>query len=133
MKKTFFISEGILQIFIALGAIVSGLFLIIAPDGSLMRMPLTMLKETPFTNFLIPGIILFTINGLGTLISGWLSFRQHKLAGFAGIFFGLGLIIWIFVQVSLIGGGSWLQYLYFVLGLAELLLGIGIREMKNGE
>jgi hypothetical protein len=133
MRRALFISEGILQFFIAPGAIISGLFMILAPDGSLMKMPLTMLSGTPFRDFLVPGIILFTVNGLGNLLSGVLSFRRHKLAGFAGITFGLGLMIWIFVQVSLIGGGSWLQYLYFGLGMAELLLGIGMREMKKGE
>ena len=37
---------------------------------------------------------------------------------------GLGLMIWIFVQASLIGGGHWLQYLYFALGTAEVSLAV---------
>jgi len=131
MKKTVFVSEGILQLFIGLGAFVCGILMIIKPDGSLMKMPLSMLNGSPFRDFLVPGIILFTINGAGNLYSGFLSFRQHKLAGFGGIFFGLGMMIWIFIQVNMIAGGSWLQYLYFSLGLIELLLGFAIREIER--
>ena len=64
------------------------------------------------------------MNGLGNIVSGILSFKRHKLAGYAGIVFGLALMIWIFVQVSLIGGGHWLQYLYFALGAAEVSLSV---------
>jgi hypothetical protein len=131
MKKTFSLAEGLLQSFIALGAMAGGIFMIIRPDGSLMHMPLDMLKGSPFKDFLIPGIILFSVNGLGNALSSYLSFKQHILAGYAGIFFGMALTIWIFVQVSMIGGGHWLQYLYFSLGILETLLGFGIREKET--
>lgn len=49
----------------------------------------------------------------------------------AGVFFGVGLMIWIFVQVSMIGGGHWLQYSYFFLGLLETLVGFAIREIDG--
>jgi hypothetical protein len=131
VKKMVYYTEGILQFFIALGAIVSGLLMIIIPDGSLMKMPLSMLEGSPFKNFLLPGLILMIINGLGNVFSGILSFRKQKLAGFAGIFFGMGLMIWIFVQVNMIGGGHWLQYLYFSLGIVETLFGFAIREIEK--
>lgn len=131
MKKTIFILLGILQFFIGLGAVAGGFLMIIKPDGSIMDMPPDMLKGSPFRDFLVPGIILFSVNGLGNLFAGIMSFRRLPLAGFAGIFFGLGLMIWIFIQVTMIGGGHWLQYLYFFLGLIELLLGIAVRESKK--
>ncbi len=128
MKKAIFIAEGILQSCIGLSAAPSGLLLIIRPDGSLMEMPVSVLKGSPFSNYLIPGILLFLVMGLGNLAAGIMSFRRRELAGFAGIFFGFALVIWIFIQVSMIGGGHWLQYLYFFLGIAEILLGFAIRE-----
>ena len=90
-----------------------------------------MLDGSPFQDFLIPGIILFTVNGIGNLSAGILSFRRHRLAGWTGIFFGFALMIWIFIQVNMIGGGNWLQYLYFGLGLVEVILGVFIREISN--
>ncbi len=123
--------EGILQLFIGLGAIVCGILMIIQPDGSLFGLPLEMLKGSPFSNFLVPGILLLSVNGLGNVYSAILSFKKHAIAGFAGIFFGLGLIVWLFIQVNMIGGGHWLQYFYFVLGTIELCCGILIREVAN--
>jgi hypothetical protein len=131
MNKFKIIFLGILQLFISLGAITGGLVLIISPDGSIMQLPAVLLDGTPFPNFLIPGLILFTINGLGHLLAGILCFRKSKLAGWSGIFFGFGLMIWIFIQVSLIGGGDPLQYTYFFLGLLESLLGIWIISNKS--
>ncbi|MCX6254898.1 MAG: hypothetical protein NTV31_10545 [Bacteroidia bacterium] len=48
--------------FLALGA------MIISPTGELLRMPLSNLGSSPFSNFLVPGIILFLIIGLLPLI-----------------------------------------------------------------
>jgi hypothetical protein len=94
-------------------------------------MPLDILKSSPFHNFLIPGVILFLVNGVGNIVSAVLCFRIQRIAGFAGMFFGFGLMIWLFVQVSLIGGGHWLQYVYFILGIIQLLLGIAMRELER--
>jgi hypothetical protein len=131
MKKLVFIIEGILQIFIGIGAFISGILLMMNPDGSAFQMPLSMLKGSPFTDFLIPGLILCIVNGAGNIFAGVLSFRKHKFSGFAGIIFGAGLMIWIFMQVSMIGGGHWLQYLYFSLGMLQLLFGFAIREEQR--
>jgi hypothetical protein len=131
MKKAVYVSEGILQLLIGVSALVSGVLMMIVPDGHLMSMPLSMLEGSPFKDFFFPGLILLSVNGLGNIFSGILSLKRHRLAGYAGIVFGLALIIWIFVQVSMIGGGHWLQYLYFCLGMLELLLAIGIREVER--
>ncbi len=45
----------ILHFLLGLGAAISGGFLILAPDGHLMQMPLDMLGNTPFSDFLFPG------------------------------------------------------------------------------
>ena len=49
----------ILQFLLGLGAAISGGLLILGPDGHLMQMPLLMLRTTPFSTFLLPGILLF--------------------------------------------------------------------------
>lgn len=50
--------------FLGLGAIFGGGVLIISPSGKMFGMPLSMLDNSPFNNFLIPGIILFSLLGL---------------------------------------------------------------------
>ncbi|MCJ7603568.1 MAG: hypothetical protein MUO63_18970 [Desulfobulbaceae bacterium] len=124
MKKLVPVLEGMLQAFVALGALPCGALLMIYPDGSALQMPLTMLEGSPFASFFWPGLILFVVNGIGQAAAAVLSFRRHRLAGLAGAVMGLGLMIWIFMQASLIGGGHWLQYLYFSLGTAEVSLSV---------
>ena len=39
---------------LALGAIAGGLSLMMAPDGSILEMPISLLKDTPFVDFFYP-------------------------------------------------------------------------------
>ena len=131
MKRTVFLVQGILHLLIGVGALASGALMVAAPDGRLMQLPLDMLKGSPFQNFLIPGIILLLVHGVGNTAAAILCFRRARLAGFVGMFFGMALIIWLFVQVSMIGGGHWLQNLYFVLGVLLLISGVALRELAG--
>ena len=131
MKRTAYFVEGVLQSLIGIGAVICGALLVIGPDGRYLQMPIDLLRNSPFRNFLIPGLILFLVNGVGNIVSPLLRDKIYRIAGFTGMFFGFGLIIWLFVQINMIGGGSWLQYLYFVLGILQLLLGIVMREFER--
>lgn len=53
-------------------ALLGGYKLIKDPSGSLIGMPITMLAHSPFSNFLIPGIVLFSLGCFP--ISGDMSF-----------------------------------------------------------
>jgi hypothetical protein len=96
--------------------------MIIFPSGEIFQASPEMLRGSPFHDFLLPGVILMVVNGVGQLVAGILSFRKHWFAGYAGAVFGLGLIIWIFVQVNMIGGRHIIQYSYFGLGVLETAL-----------
>lgn len=54
--------------FLGLGAMGGGAIFIISPSGKLFGMPLSMLDKTPFSNFLIPGIILFLVLGIAPIL-----------------------------------------------------------------
>jgi len=58
----------ILHGFVGLGAMGGGMMAILNPDGP-GGMAVDVLKNSPFSNFLIPGIILFTVIGLGNIFS----------------------------------------------------------------
>jgi hypothetical protein len=124
MKKIVPVLEGIVQAFVALGALPCGVLLMLYPNGTVLKMPLSMLEDSPFTNFFWPGLILFAVIGIGHTAAAVMSFRRHRFSGLAGAVIGIGLMIWIFVQASMIGGGHWLQYLYFALGTAEVSLAV---------
>jgi hypothetical protein len=114
---------AILQIFIGIGAVAGGLAMISDPSGALLEMPLEMLEHTPFGSFLVPGIVLLVVNGLGSLVGTVFSLLRHRYAGVIAILLGGFLILWIVVQVVLIRGFHWLHALYLALGVAELVLG----------
>lgn len=128
MKKGLFITQGIIQFIVGIGAVVCGVIFVLFPSGRVLGVPLSLLEGSPFSNFLIPGIILFLVNGIGQLWAGMLSLKRYSWSGHASAVFGIGLMIWIFIQVSMIGGGHCLQYAYFFIGVVEIVLAFLIRE-----
>ena len=80
MRKSLFISLGVLQAFIGVGAVAGGLGLALDPSGESLGIPLELLEETPFATFLIPGIVLFAVNGLCCLTGAIASFTRHRYA-----------------------------------------------------
>ena len=135
MRKNLYIWLGVLQAFIGVGAVAGGLGLALDPSGESVGLPLELLNETPFSNFLIPGIVLFAVNGLGSLTGAIASFARHRYAGLAAIALGAFLTAWIGVQVYWFAGFHWLHWLYLCLGLVELALGWSgwsiVRRQKN--
>lgn len=122
MKTNAFKILGAIQLFVAVGALPAGYLFFSSPDGSKMGMTTAALSGSPFNDFLIPGIVLFVVNGLMNLLGSGLSFFRSKYAGILGICLGLCLIIWVIVQVYSIGLNHFLQPTYFVIGIIELLL-----------
>ncbi len=119
---------GTLQVFIGLGGVSGGWGLISEPNGANLGFPLELLDNTPFTNYLIPGIVLLAINGVGSLAGGILSFKRHSYASNMAIALGAFLMGWITAQVWWIGYSHWLQPLFFGFGLVELALGLLLRR-----
>ena len=114
---------GVLQLFIGLGAVGGGLVLILDPSGSNLGITLEELKRTPFSTFLVPGIVLLVVNGLGSLVGAAASFMRHRYAGEIAMALGIFLVAWIMLQVYWFSGFHWLHALYFGSGLLEFFLG----------
>ena len=128
MRKSLFNGLGVLQAFIGVGEVAGGLGLALDPSGESLRIPLELLEETPFTTFLIPGIVLFAVNGLGSLTGAIASFARHRYAGEMAMALGAFLIAWIAVQVYWFAGFHWLHWLYLSLGIVEEALGWSVRR-----
>lgn len=65
----------IITAFLGFSAVVSGAMLMIAPDGSLMGMPVSTMQGAPFKDFFIPGLILALFLGV---FSGIIAFGLWK-------------------------------------------------------
>ncbi len=120
-----------LLLFNAAGAFFGGISLLLDPSGGRIQLPLILLDGSPFRDYFLPGVFLILINGILPLTAAAglilrrpraslpLFPRQHwswTLALLAGI----GLIVWIAVQIALLG--YWkenpIQALYGILGIA---------------
>ncbi len=115
------------QLFIGLGAVVGGLGLVLDPSGGNLGLPLAWLERAPFPDYLIPGLYLLLVNGVGSLVGSVLSWRRRHYAGEIGMALGALLMLWIIAQVWWIGLSHWLQPVYFSFGVVELSLGRQVR------
>ncbi|MBK7409144.1 MAG: hypothetical protein IPJ40_14425 [Saprospirales bacterium] len=131
MKKRIAILLGITQLFVAFGALPTGVMMILQSDGSGLGMTVDGLEGTPFSNYFIPGLFLFVVNGLCQLVGGILSLMRRKQAGLIGLALGIILVLWICVQVYLIGLTHFLQYLFFCVGVLEVILGYLLYARKG--
>jgi hypothetical protein len=130
MRTSLFRGLGVLQAFIGIGAVAGGLSLVLDPSGRNLGTPIELLEKTPFTTFLVPGIVLFIVNGLGSFAGGVASFVKHRYAGELAMALGVFLVVWIVVQVYWMEP-HWLHALYFALGILEVVLGWSVRKSQR--
>jgi hypothetical protein len=125
MKKMMIYTIGlaVCQLFNGGSGLLGGIMLMRDPSGQFLQMDQAMLSTTPFANFLIPGIVLFIFVGLGNIVGFVLTLLKKGRPGLIGLLFGAVLMIWIVVQVVLIGYQSFLQPLYFLTGLLQAIFG----------
>jgi len=147
--KAFLYILIILLGFLALGAIFGGGALIISPSGELLRMPLSNLGTSPFKDFLIPGIILFSILGVIPVILIFALLKKPKCkfceslnlfndmhwAWSFCIYVSFALIIWIQVEMIFLKTVMWLQafYMFYALIMIFVLLLPQLRNLYKKE
>ena len=123
---------------LGLGALGGGGLLAVAPSGRLLGMPVSMLAGSPFADFLVPGIVLFTLLGVAPclLVVALLKQPRSPLAerlNFCGdmhwawtssIYVAFALILWIQLEMVFLNAVSWLHTLYMVWALAILFMAL---------
>jgi hypothetical protein len=124
--------------FLGIGAVFGGGVLIISPDGSLFGMPLSLLQNSLFTSFLIPGIILFTILGLVPICTIFALIKKPKSelaerinffsdmhwAWTYSIYIAFALIIWIQVEMTFPRAVHWSHSFYMFIGIAIIFVAL---------
>jgi len=109
-----------LDVCLGLGALGGGLILIVAPRGEILPLPLSALAGSPFDTYFGPGLILFGVLGLGPLAAARLAWGRHPVAPLAAFAVGVALLIWVAVEIAIIGYSNEppLQAVYLVMGVA---------------
>jgi hypothetical protein len=119
---------------LSVGALYGGYHLITDSSGGKMGLPVSWLERTGFPDYLIPGLILFTMLGVLPLITVFLLWFRPQWSAMQGLenffhihwvwgmAFGIGLaqVIWIGYQVATMGLMFWLQPTFFAVGLVVM-------------
>jgi hypothetical protein len=125
----------LLQVLLAIGALIGGGAFLLVPDGHLIKMPINHLANSPFTDFFIPGLFLFTFLGIYPLvvayslwkIPAWRwpdslnPFKQIHWSWAASLAAGVIVLIWITVEILWVPFG-FVHILYLGWGVLLLFL-----------
>ncbi len=130
--------------FLGVSAVFGGGALVGSPSGAWLHMPLSVLRYSPFGDFLVPGLILGLVFGAGSFLAVlalWLRpkwrpgaaltrFTREHWAWSAALALGLGQIIWIVTETVMMRGASWPGFVYGSLGVLIVALALqpGLRR-----
>ncbi len=121
-----------LLLLLSASALMGGYYLIRDPSGALIGLPLELLAPTPFRDYLIPGMVLFIVNGLLSAVVALLVIRRTRNYPMWVIVQGAILFGWLSVQL-LLNPAFWYPLMHVsCYTIALLLLGLGYR-MKRTE
>ncbi|MEJ8306601.1 hypothetical protein [Saccharibacillus sacchari] len=127
----------VLHVFLALGAWVGGVLLIVDPSGQAIGMPLSMLERSFFPDYLIPGLLLLILFGIFPLLTAYAIYRRpdwpaiemfnpyrNELhpAWALSLYIGFGQIIWISAQMYIMNAAYPVHMIYTGWGLAILIV-----------
>jgi hypothetical protein len=105
--------------FQGLSGLAGGVGLIGDPTGAALSIPQEWLMDSPFRDYRVPGLILLTGLGVLPLVVAGAVWSAARWALAASLLIGLMLVVWIGVQISIVGyqASPPLQAVYGSLGL----------------
>mgnify|MGYP005725360673 CR=1 FL=1 len=120
----------ILLLALSLNALAGGLFLIVDPSGTALQIPVELLEGTPFSSYLIPGIILFLTNGISSLVIAIMTIKKVKHYPLLIILQGCVLLAWLSSELILNREffHPVLHYPLFVVGVLLIIAGFFVER-----
>lgn len=119
-----------LHAFVGIGALFGGSGAILNPDAP-MGITVDVLKNSPFSNFLIPGIILLIVIGFGNIFAAAVLHLDYQYSIYISHLMGLALVGWIVVQCVMMRAINPLHIIYFIIGGIEILLSLRLIMNKR--
>ncbi|HEX7457106.1 MAG TPA: hypothetical protein VF301_01605 [Ginsengibacter sp.] len=118
-----------LLLLLGISALAGGWGMIGDPSGEALGWTTEMLIYSPFNDYMIPGIMLFLVPGVVSVVIPILVIKKVKTYPFLIIGQGSILLLWIIIQVILIWQFNLLHLICFTTGF--LIVVSGIFLMKN--
>ncbi len=116
----------ILVAIIGITATSSGLMMVSDPGGQALNLPMSLLENSPFKNFIMPGILL-TIIGVINLFAVFYNIQRHSKRYNWAMAGGILICGWIIIQMILIQSFHWLQYAYLLAGVLIMLIFVQLK------
>lgn len=113
----------ILLLFNATGALFGGWSLMMDPTGQDLHLPQDLLAHAPFKDFFIPGVVLFSLIGVFSLVAMIWTIMHWKHYSWLIISEGVLVTGWIMVQMIMIREISYLQFIFGGIGIIFFLAG----------
>jgi hypothetical protein len=117
----------ILVTFIALTTSITGLILMSIPDGNLLQLSIDVLKDSPFHDFRLPGLLMFVFLGLINLFAVFCLMVRDTRRYNASIAGAVLVILWIAFQYLFIGQSFWLDIIVLLIAVAIILLSLQLK------
>ena len=115
-------------IMIGLNALAAGFSFMVEPSGKDIGIPLSYLQYSPFDDYFIPGVVLFTTIGVLSTIAAYLGFKKHAFFPWLLLLQGCMLLGWIVIQMLLVRDVNALHVICGVSALAWLVMGFILRK-----
>ena len=127
MNEKLRIFSLVLLFLLGSSAIGGGWMFIHEPSGFSMELPIELLKQTPFDNYLIPGVILLVAFGFLSITVALLSVRMVTNYELLIIFQGCILLTWLTIELIL--NTEFYHPLYHIplYTISLLLIAMGLR------
>jgi len=113
-----------LHLLLGIGAVAGGFGAVMDPSGESMGATTEMLKVGPFRDFLIPGLFLLVVNGLGNLAAAVGAWRRYAFQPYVSSGLGVVMMLWIVIQVIVLQSVVALHVATFLLGMAVTLVAL---------
>ncbi len=121
----------LLEVIVAVGAIPAGVSMVLHPTrGSMPPVQQEWLEGSPFNDFLIPGLVLAVVIGLGCIVTAIAEIRCMRFASWLSLACGGLLCGWIVVQVTIVPFNL-LQPLFFAIG--ALIAALAASDLKAAQ
>ena len=120
---------AVIEVLTGILAIPVGLMFLSDPTGALMGLPQGWIEATPFGDYVLPGLYLLFVNGMGMIVLAGLTAVRHWSAPWLTGVLGLGMISWILVQIVVMPETMFLTWVF--LGVGLILSGISLVWLRR--
>ena len=112
----------ILELAVGISALGGGVYAL----AGARSVPREWLRGSPFRGYLLPGLVLLVVVGGSMLVAAGLLLEGRSAARLVSLEAGVVLLGWTAAQVTVVGYRSWLQPLFFAVGLAVVVLSVAM-------